>query len=234
MSLFKNIQVAKRDVNGNLINFRNVSLNFGHKKKFLTKIQKDKSFNKYLPAISVLINGLDRNSAVNRGGSLVELMKYFSGSQDSIKKLFSGVPYTISYSVAIITQSLTEAEMILEQIIPQFNPYENITIKEFSFLPEFTRDLKVNLESITPDFIESVDEGEIRRIEMELSFTCPIWFYRPIPTADIIQNIKLDIVDSTLVPTITGNLMSSFTYSVSGDSEDFIITEDDWEDFDGS
>ena len=227
LSIFTGLKIAKLDGNGIALNYRDVPVVFGNKKKFLTKIQKNKNFNKYLPMISVIITGLVKNPTGNRAGSLVELMKYFSGSQDSIKKLFSGVPYNINYSVAIITQSLTEAEMLIEQIAPQFNPYENITIKEFSFLPEFTRDIKISLIDVTTEFLDEVDEGDIRRVEVEFTFEVPAYFYRPIPTSGIIKHIKLDIVDSTLVPTITGNLMSSYTYSVSGDSDDYVVTEDD-------
>ena len=68
LSIFTGLKIAKLDENGITLSTRNVPVVFGNKKKFLTKIQKDKSFNKYLPMISVIIGGLVKNSAANRGG----------------------------------------------------------------------------------------------------------------------------------------------------------------------
>ena len=90
--------IIKLDENGILINNRDVPLVFGHKNNFLTKIQKTNQYNKYLPMMSVIITDIARTSPKTRGCHLVELMKYFSGTEDSINKWFGGVPYTISYS----------------------------------------------------------------------------------------------------------------------------------------
>ena len=228
MSLFKNIRIAKYDVDNNITDYRDVPLVFGHKKKFITKMEREKQFNKYLPMMSVIITGINRNATKNRGGHLTELMKYFEGPSEELTNLYGGVPYSILYSLSIITQSLTEAEIIMEQILPQFTPYENITIKEFDFLPEFTRDIRVNLDDVTPDFIEEIEEGDIRRIEVEMNFTVDAWFYRPVLIGDIIKTVKAEFIDDTLSPAITGTHMATYTYQVSGNSDNYDVELDEW------
>ena len=161
----------------------------------------------------------------------VSVMKYFNGTEGEIDKILGGTAFQVNYSLSIITQSLTEAEMIMEQIIPQFTPFENITIQEFDFLPELTRDIKINLVGVEPDFIEEVDQGDIRRIEVNLDFEADIWFYRPVLVSDVIKVVKAEFYDSTLVPSTSAVHLTTYTYEVSGDSKDnFDVLTDEWTD----
>ena len=124
-------------------------------------------------------------------------------------------------------QSLKECENILEQILPSYNPDRSITIQEFSFLPGFTRDIKVNLESVDLQFVDEVEEGALRRIEASLSFAVDINFYKPLYANDVIKSINLELYDSTftLAPSA---LLSTFTYSVSGVPSAYTVLEDEW------
>jgi len=231
ISIFNELQVAKLNSDGTVINYRQVPIVFGHKGKFLSSISKvsKSDFNKFLPMMSIIITAISKNSTKSRGGHLQPLMKYFNGTSESIQKIIGHVPYTISYSLSIISKSLSEMENILEQILPQFTPYETITIQEFSFLPEFTRDIKVNLVSIEPNFIDEVEEGEIKRIECELAFDVDCWFYRPILASSIIKNVKAEFYDSSLVPETSAVHLTTYSYVVSGsDPSNFNVLEDTW------
>lgn len=232
LSLFKDIQVAKYNADGSIINMRQVPVVFSHKQKYISNIIKSdgkKHFNRYLPILAVIITGLERNVQNVRGGSLQPLTKYFNGAGELINELFGPVPYRITYELSILTQSLKECEIILEQILPAYNPDRTITIQEFSFLPDFTRDIKINLEGVDLNFIDEVDEGQLRRIEANLTFSTDINFYKPIYISDVIKNINLQIFDSTFTDAPSA-LMSTYTYTVSGaDKDNFTVITDEWE-----
>lgn len=214
MSLFKNIQVAKYAQDGTILAMRPVPLSFSHKQKFISMMlkQEKREYGTYLPRMGVTIKSITRQNDKNRGGQLAPLYKYVNNT-GSLEKLFSGVPYTIGFTLSIVSMHMSEMSMILEQILPEFSPYKNITIKEFDFLPDFTRDIPVTLETVQPTFVEAFNQDEqIPRIECDLSFSMDIWIYRPILQSEIIKNVNIEIRDYD-----TENLYTTYNYSVSGD-----------------
>jgi len=230
LAAFKNVQVAKYDADGNILAMRDCPIVFGHKGKFLTKIQKEanKSYNLYLPLLSLIITGMQRNEQNTRGGHLIPLHKYFDGSDTNITNLLGPQTYTITYSLSIISQKMRDAEIILEQIIPMFRPYKNVTIREFTFIPEFTRDIKINLDGVTPNFVDEVDPSDIPRVEFDLELSCEINFYKPISLSSLVKTVKTEFYDSTLTPAVSAELLETYTYSVSGDSDNYGVIEDSW------
>lgn len=231
LSLFKDLQVAKYDAAGNIINMRSVPINFGHKGKFISIANKKdhREHSTYLPKIAIMMNSLTPAPDKNRGGHLTEVCKYFSGSQDSLDKLYGGYPYRVGYTVTILSEHMAEASMLLEQILPSYNPHRTVTIREFDFLEDFTRDLTVLLGSVTPQFQEETPEEELKRVEFDLEFEVDCTFYRPILSSDIIKTVKVNMVDSSLSPAITGVDLTGYTYTVSGDDVDnFIVETDEW------
>jgi hypothetical protein len=120
---------------------------------------------------------------------------------------------------------MKEMAMILEQILPWFNPYRNITIQEWDFLPELTRDLKVTLKSTTPLFMDDVAEEQIKKVEFTLEFEIDVFMYKPIPLVELIKVVRVPFIDWTneTVPVSADMYM----YSVSGDSLDnYTVLED--------
>ena len=233
MSMFKDLQVAKYDATGTIINMRQVPLTFGHKGKEISIAQKKdkRNYSTFLPRMAVMMSGITPAAEKNRGGHLVELCKYTEAGADTLEKLYGGYPYKINYTLTILTEHMGEASQILEQILPSFVPFRNVTIREFDFLPEFTRDIPILLDSVTPTFQDETAEDEIKRIEFDLEFSVDCMFYRPILTTDIIKTVKVNLIDSSLVPDITGNDLTSYNYAVSGDDEsDFVVLDDTWTD----
>lgn len=230
LSLFKDIQVAKRDKDGNILSMREVPLRFGHKGKYISiAMKKDKQeFSLYLPRISAIINSMTPAPENTNAGHLVPIYEYFNGSDTAKQKLFGGTSWKINYTLSLMSERMNEMSMILEQIIPHFTPYKNITIKEFDFIPEFTKDIKVLLTGVSPIFQDEIAEEEKQRIEFDLDFEMDIMFYRPVLLSELIKTVRIEMIDSTLIPSISGDLLSTYTYSVSGDADNFIVTEDGW------
>ena len=142
MSLFKDIQVANYEADGTLINYRDVPIHFGHKGKYISIAKKKdaQEFSLYLPRIAVTITGMNPAMEYNRSGALKPIYKYHTGSSDEINELYGGTPYNVYYQVSILSEKLSHATQILEQIIPYFAPSVNVKIREFDFLDDFTRE----------------------------------------------------------------------------------------------
>ena len=79
---------------------------------------------------------------------------------------------------------------IIEQIIPFFSPSVYIRVKEFDTI-DLERDIKVTLDSLTPDFMDEQDAESVRTINGTLDFTAEAWFYKPmLNDVDIIKSVS--------------------------------------------
>jgi hypothetical protein len=232
ISLFSGIQVAKKDSSGNIVAYKDVPIRFVHKQKFIPLLTEDSEanrmwFNQHLPMMALMIKGISYDAPKARGGFDSPIFSYVD-TNDVTKKIFSGTPYKISYSLGILSMHMSEMSMIIEQILPQFNPYHNITIREWDFLPDLTRDIKVLLSSaINTNFDDEVVEEKFKKIEFELSFETTCNFYLPIQTSDIIKYVSVNIKDNTL--TDAPSAYDTFTYEVSGeDINNYSVLVDEW------
>ena len=196
LSLFKDIRVAKYDAAGNILNYRDVPIRFGQKQKYLSFEQKksQQDFNLYLPRISVIITGFSPNPEKKIGAESNPMFKY-KLTEEEFNNIYGASPYTIDFSVSIMSQHITEMNQILEQILPYYNPFRTITIKEFDFLSTFTRDLKVLLVSTNPDFMDEVTEEQIRKITWDLAFKIDAHLYKPLLQSDIIKTVKAELLE---------------------------------------
>jgi hypothetical protein len=178
-----------------------------------------------LPHIGVNITGIKMNHDLARGGNLIPLYRYVDNS-DITQSLYSTIPYTIEYNVSLISTGMTEMSMMLEQILPEFSPYKNITIKEFDFLPDFTRDLKVNLINTQPTFFTEITDDVLPRVEFDMTFQIDAWIYRPMLVSQIIKSVKVELKDY-----VTNALQTTYNYDVIGDdSSSFTVSANEWTD----
>jgi len=227
MSLFNDIRVAKYDSSGNILNYRDVSLVFGTKQKALTALAKTpvSDYSLYLPRMSAIMTSLSMNRDRAIGAEHQEIFKY-TLTPDQAQKLYGPTPYKIGFTISILTLSVGEMNQILEQILPYFAPYRTLTLREFDFIPGFTRDIKVSLVGTTPDFMDELEEKDVRKISWDLNFEIDTFLYKPMLVSKIIKTVKAEILD-------INNLMnlSTYTYGVSGDnitSGSWGVTADGW------
>ena len=197
MGQFKDIRIAKYDLSGNIINYRNVPIVFGSKQALLTKRNKtnQEDFSQYLPRISVVITGMSPTPNKNAGPEILPIFRY-KLTDAEYNSIFRPSAYTLEFSVSILSMHLSESNQILEQILPHYNPYKPITIQEFDMVPDFTRDIKVGLTGITADLKDEVTEEEIRKIIWDLNFTVDCFLYKPILFNDIIKSINIELLNT--------------------------------------
>lgn len=231
ISLFSGIQIAKRDVNGNIMEYKQVPIRFVHKQKFIPLLTEDSEanrmwFNQHLPMMALMISGISYDPTKARGGFDSPIFNYVDENEIT-KNIFSGTPYKITYSLGILSMHMSEMSMIIEQILPQFNPYKNITIKEWDFLPTLTRDIKVLLNGpVNTNFDNEIPEEKIKKIEFEISFDLSCNFYLPIQISDIVKHVGINIKDNTTTDEVSA--YDTYNYEVSGTEDDFDVITNSW------
>jgi hypothetical protein len=231
IGLFSGIQVAKKDNRGNTLEYRQVPIRFAHKQKFIPLLSEDGQsnmmwFNQHLPAMVLMIDAISYDPSKTRGGFDSPIFSY-TDTNDVTRKMFSGTPYKISYTLGILSMHMNEVSMIMEQVLPRFNPFHNITIREWDFLPELTRDIKVGIGgSVKTNFDTEVPEDRFRKIEFEIPFEASCNFYLPVQISDIVKHVKVNL-NSSFVEDISGGF-DTYNYEVSGSEENYDILTDEW------
>ena len=142
-TLFNNIELRRSNET------MKVPLAYGPKQKFLARLDQtpdptNKRLQITLPRISFEINGISYDST--RKVSPTQKVKVPKDS-DGNYNIFMPVPYTLNFELAIISKTQEDGLQILEQILPNFQPHYNLSVK---LLPSFNeiKDVPVVLQQI--------------------------------------------------------------------------------------
>ena len=189
--LFNDIYVLRKNSSGDVISQVKVPLSYAPKDKFLERIREnpdlynDQKVAIKLPRMSFEIvsvtydptRQLPKSNYVNKAGA----------SNSSRSKIYTYVPYNISFQLSIYAKTQDDALQIVEQIIPYFNPQYTLTIKPLADFPDIKEDVPVTLTGVTftDDYEGSVEQR--RTIIYTLDFDIKINFYGPIGEQGIIR-----------------------------------------------
>jgi hypothetical protein len=179
-TLFNNINIVKRDAQGDILSNQKVPLAYGPKQKFLARLLEEPDLLApevalRLPRMSFEITSIsyDTQAKVNKN------IKLQTPSIRGVNTIYTGAPYTLGMQLNIIGKTQDEVLQITEQILPYFNPEYIVTVKE---IPEINlvRDIPILLQSVT---MSDDYEGEFeqrRTLIYTLDFTMKIQFFGPI------------------------------------------------------
>lgn len=194
-TLFNQIQLAKKDANGNVIQTMKVPLAYGPKQKWLARLTEDPNLNKptavTLPRIGFEISGLTYD-ATRKQNKIMKVKKVVDGiDSDQLKSGFMPVPYNINFEMYVLSKNSDDALQIVEQILPYFQPEYTVTLREVPEL-EIIRDVPIVLNSIG---YEDNYEGEFagrRAIIYTLQFTAKYYLYGPVTATNVIRSVQVD------------------------------------------
>ena len=183
LDMFNGITVKRYDTAGNVVKEIAVPITFGPVKKMMQQ-RLEAGTKKYylpLPKIALVLNGIAYNP--NRAYSVNEF-RYFgdTGFLDLLSEYYEDynpTPYDYNFQLAIRTDSMEDFAQIMENILPYFNPELYLRVKEFSFF-NAERDMKVVVNSITPEFIDDQNAEDVRYINGNIDITVQGWMYRPL------------------------------------------------------
>jgi hypothetical protein len=198
-SLFNDLHVLRTDANGKVLSQVKVPLSYAPKRSFLERLEEmsngeeaERRVAMKLPRMSFEITSIAYDSTrqlhkVNGFGGIV------SSDNNSQRKMYVGVPYNVSFSLAVYAKSQDDALQVVEQIIPYFAPQYTLTVKPFADQPNIKEDVPIVLSGL--DFQDDY-EGALeqrRTIIYTLNFEMKVNFYGPELTQNIVREVSTNI-----------------------------------------
>lgn len=195
-SLFNNLHVLRTNSSGETISQVKVPLSYAPKRNFierLTEMSKGEEAERRvavkLPRMSFEIVDMsyDAQRQLPKTNSIT---RSITGTTTQKRRIYTSVPYDISFQLNIYAKSQDDALQIVEQILPYFNPQYTVSVKPFSDYPEILEDVPLILSSIA---FQDDYEGPLeqrRTIIYTLTFNMKISFYGPERDSAIIREVN--------------------------------------------
>ena len=199
--IFNNIQIKRKDSNGNITQSIAVPLAYAPKEKFLERLDQqaslaDREFAITLPRMSFEITGISYDAS--RKLTRVQKFKHVkTGAEGKILNYnYVPVPYNVSYNLYSFTASAEAGLQIIEQILPFFQPDFTVTVNA---IPELNikRDIPIVLNSVNYEDTYSGDFSQRRAVIYTLGFTAKTYLFGPASTQKVIKESQSDIYTDT-------------------------------------
>ena len=191
---FNNIQLVRKDNNGDIKQSMKVPLAYGPRQKWLTRLNEDADLSKTvavtLPRIGFEIQNLsyDANRKLNR----VQKFKKVKGAKsDQLDTQFMPVPYNLSIQLYVMAKQSDDALQIVEQILPYFQPDYTITLNDNTDMG-IKRDVPVVLGSVNYQDTYEGDFTSRQTLIYTLAFTAKFYLYGPVTSSKVIKTVQAD------------------------------------------
>ncbi len=118
----------------------------------------------------------------------------FSHATDQWIRDIQPTPYYLTYELEYLTDNKSDYGQITENIVPYFNTFRTLRIKEFDFAPDIERKIPVYLQSVTDTFEDELEAGSKHRlIKTKFTFRLDVDWYRPFEIPEIIKYAQMSI-----------------------------------------
>ena len=199
-TLFNDIIVQRFNKAGQRIQALKVPIAYGPKEKFLVRITQDPELTNQsqvsLPRMGFEMTGMSymperKLSSTQRRVNTVGT----TGSNNSIKAVYTPVPYDFNFSLSVFVKNADDGVQILEQILPFFTPEWTTTLK---IIPEMNikHDVPTVLQSVTTEDAYDGDFETRRSLIYNLDFLVKGYIYGPVKKSGIIKRTMVDFINS--------------------------------------
>ena len=199
-TLFNDIIVQRFNKAGQRIQALKVPIAYGPKEKFLVRITQDPELTNQsqisLPRMGFEMTGMSymperKLSSTQRRVNTIGT----TGSNNSIKTVYTPVPYDFNFSLSVFVKNADDGVQILEQILPFFTPEWTTTLK---IIPEMNikHDVPTVLQSVTTEDAYEGDFETRRSLIYNLDFLVKGYIYGPVKKSGIIKRTMVDFINS--------------------------------------
>ena len=191
---FNNIQLVRKDNDGNINQSMKVPLAYGPQQKFLVRLNEDADLSKQvaitLPRIGFEIQNLsyDPSRKLNR---VQKFKKVKTGKSNTLESQFMPVPYNLSIQLYVMAKQSDDALQIVEQILPFFQPDYTLTVNDMADMG-IKRDVPIILNSISYEDNYQGDFETRRALIYTLDFTAKFYLYGPVTSSSVIKTVVVD------------------------------------------
>ena len=195
-SMFDNVNILRTASNGKVLSQMKVPLSYAPARSFIERLEEmtngeeaERRVALKLPRMSFEIVSIVYDPA----RQLPKINSYLSSTQEGNKRIYVGVPYTISFELHICAKSQDDARQVVEQIVPYFAPQYTLTVKPFADEPDIKEDVPVTLVGVnlSDDFEGAIEQR--RTIIYTLSFDMKTNFYGPAQSGPVIREVNVDL-----------------------------------------
>ena len=193
-TMFNNIQLVRKDNDGNIVQAMKVPLAYGPRQKFLVRLREDPDLTKQvaitLPRIGFEIQNLsyDPTRKLNR---VQKFKKTKSSKSNALDVQYMPVPYNLEFELYILSKNSDDALQIVEQILPYFQPDYTLTVNDMADMG-IKRDVPIVLNGITYEDDYEGDFATRRSLIYTLSFTTKFYLYGPVTSTGVIKTVQVD------------------------------------------
>ena len=193
-TMFNNIQLVRKDNDGNIVQAMKVPLAYGPRQKFLVRLREDPDLTKQvaitLPRLGFEIRNLSYDSTrkLNR---VQKFKKTKSSKSNSLDVQYMPVPYNLEFELYILSKNSDDALQIVEQILPYFQPDYTLTVNDMADMG-IKRDVPIVLNGITYEDDYEGDFTTRRSLIYTLSFTTKFYLYGPVTSTGVIKTVQVD------------------------------------------
>ena len=191
---FNNIQLVRKDNDGNITQSMKVPLAYGPQQKWLVRLNEDADLSKQvaitLPRIGFEIQNLSYDPArkLNR---VQKYKKIKTGKSNTLESQFMPVPYNLSVQLYVMAKQSDDALQIVEQILPFFQPDYTLTVNDMADMG-IKRDVPIVLNSISYEDNYQGDFETRRALIYTLDFTAKFYLYGPVTSSSVIKTVQVD------------------------------------------
>ena len=191
---FNNIQLVRKDNDGNITQSMKVPLAYGPQQKWLVRLNEDADLSKQvaitLPRIGFEIQQLsyDPSRKLNR---VQKFKKIKTGKSNTLESQFMPVPYNLSVQLYVMAKQSDDALQIVEQILPFFQPDYTLTVNDMADMG-IKRDVPIVLNSISYEDNYQGDFETRRALIYTLDFTAKFYLYGPVTSSSVIKTVQVD------------------------------------------
>ena len=191
---FNNIQLVRKDNDGNITQTMKVPLAYGPRQKWLVRLNEDADLSKAvavtLPRIGFEIQNLSYDPA--RKLNRVQKFKKVKGANPNrLDTQYMPVPYNLSVQLYIMAKQSDDALQIVEQILPFFQPDYTLTVNDMADMG-IKRDVPIVLNSISYEDNYQGDFETRRALIYTLDFTAKFYLYGPVTSSGVIKTVQVD------------------------------------------
>jgi len=192
MGLFNNFEIQYTDSNNNLLS-RNIPIKYSSREKsnilddYTTEQLLTGNYNILPRANLSLISIIRADGRIKNKNIKINNVAF----ENTIEYMYNSVPYEFTYDLNFLCRGMNEATMIIEQVLPKFNPIYNIDIYDAENLNEPTR-IPVKLLDVSIQ-TEEYEELSSNIMTVTMSFNIQGNLYPPIKSIERIKEFKMTI-----------------------------------------
>lgn len=205
--LFNNIIVQNKSSTGAVTKRYRVPLAYAPKEKFLVRLDEQANLNNRefaitLPRMGFEMTGLsyDPSRKLNK----MQKFKQVKAGEDGkvMDYNYTPVPYNVNYTLNIFTATAENGLIIVEQILPFFQPDYTVTV---NMVPDLNikRDVPIVLNNVNYEDSYDGTFTNRRAVIYTLSFTAKTYLFGPMANSKVIKEVQDDLYTDINKPPAT-------------------------------